>query len=349
MKLKIVSVLLSCLVSGQLSSGDGAYEILEEESSSGTIFDDPSFTEVKNGFVEEIFETEIESRKGEEENILSENEELISISVVATSDENTAPKTESGGPLPRPTHASPRPTQLNEFSRETSEQSSNSTENGTETEMLVIGLAAGLGALLVVAILTITTCCIVHKRRVERTNRNNNLKRPVESNPVEQTFERVDFNRQTILNNCVKKPNPTLTSGGDQTISELAPSSMGTMRTFVQISNQKPVSHIAIDSDFRNTSSDVDSIESSNATSNPRPPPKTMAQVIEKSAMVAKVNTYGYQELPTREQSSHASYSTSNSSTVPSDHKIIDQKTIDGNYLPPYETITRSKDSVIDL
>lgn len=123
---------------------------------------------------------------------------------------------------------------------------------------------------------------------------------------------------------------------------------MGTMRTFVQTSNQKPVSHIAIDSDFRNTSSDVDSIESSNATSNNHKlATKTISQVIEKGALVTKVNTYGYQELPTREQSSHASYTTSNSSSAPSDHKIIDQK--DTNYLPPYETITRSKDSVIDL
>ena len=95
----------------------------------------------------------------------------------------------------------------------------------------------------------------------------------------------------------------------------------------MQISNQaKPVSHVAIDSDFRNTSSDVDSIESSNGTSatgganipaNQIVAKKKMAQVIEKSAIVtSKVNTYGYQELPTRDQSSHASYSTSSSSQI---------------------------------
>lgn len=346
MKLKIVSVLLSCLVNGQiLSSGDGAYEILEEESSSGTIFDDPNFTITGR--------TENQGRNSNEEfreiGDLSEengeNDEFISISFVSTSDNESSIQLTS--PRPTSSSSSARPTHPIDSSQNSSQ--SDPEQVGTETEMLVIGLAAGLGALLVVAILTITTCCIVHKRRVERTTLSNATKRPVESNPVEQTFERVDFNRKTITNCVIRKDkNPVSTLGDQNTISELAPSSMGTMRTFVQISNQKPVSHIAIDSDFRNTSSDVDSIESSNATSNARPPPKVMTKVIEKSAMVAKVNTYGYQELPTRDQSSHASYSTSNSSTVPSDHKIIlEQK--DTNYLPPYETITRSKDSVIDL
>ena len=167
-------------------------------------------------------------------------------------------------------------------------------------------------------------------------------KRPVESNPVEQTFERVDFNRQSDSAPKEKNRNPA-----EQTISELAPSSMGTMRTFVQISNQKPVSTIAIDSDFRNTSSDVDSIESSNASN--LKPKMAMAQVMEKkTAIVAKVNTYGYQELPTREQSS--AYSTSNSSSAPSEHKVkLHSEKESSGYLPPYETITRSKDSVIDL
>ena len=196
-------------------------------------------------------------------------------------------------------------------------------------------------------------------------------KRPVEKNPVEQTFERVDFNRQPVGPDRLRNQKATLGSSGDQTISELAPSSMGTMRTFVQISNQaKPVSHVAIDSDFRNTSSDVDSIESSNATSatggavaaNQIVAKKKMAQVIEKSAIVtSKVNTYGYQELPTRDQSSHASYSTSSQSEVgqratgenrvgssgPNAHPWSEAK--EQSYLPPFETITRSKDSVIDL
>lgn len=326
MKLKVVSLLLSCLVNGQYSSGDDGVDMLEE-SSTGTIFD-------------EIVST----RRKFDETGAEDEEELILVefdSATSVERRDQLNKNGSRGSTEQSTPTFTNGIGTTESVAATRAGSTTPTpEEENSNTMLVIGLAAGLGAVLVVTILTITTCCIMQKRREER--RTKMAKRPVESNPVEQTFERVDFNRQSDSAPKEKNANPA-----DQTISELAPSSMGTMRTFVQISNQKPVSTIAIDSDFRNTSSDVDSIESSNASN--LKPKMAMAQVIEKkTAIVAKVNTYGYQELPTREQSS--AYSTSNSSSAPSEHKVKlhDQKE-SSSYLPPYETITRSKDSVIDL
>lgn len=311
MILKLLFIWLHCGLSEQFeTSGDG--NLIDIESSSGS------------DLLLDLFPLKEESVRSEIiiEEIIKEEE--IAVEFVAPSGEEIR-ETIVIETLP---------------SNATNHYSQNIEEAGNNTTMLVIGLAAGLGALLVMVLLMIATCCVIHKRREERNNVSTVIKRPAEANPVEQTFERVVFNRD--LNGSRKFEKKSIGNTGDQTVSELAPSSMGTMRTFVQISNQKPVSHIAIDSDFRNTSSDVDSIESSNATSNLAHKPTILAQVIEKKATVAKVNTYGYQELPTREISSH--YSTSSSSQSENkDHKNA------ASYDMPYETITRSKDSVINL
>lgn len=322
MKLPIAVVLLiEKLILAQLFSGDGAPQIIEETS--GSIFEDSSLwvSESRGGG---------ESRDGEE----------ILVEFVTREPHSSNQSITNNTPEYNPTYIIEQTTERFQ----------------EESNMLVVGLAVGLGVLFIIIAIIVAACCVLRKRKEAAERNVSTQKRPVEKNPVEQTFERVDFNRQTRPDR-LRNQKATLGSSGDQTISELAPSSMGTMRTFVQISNQaKPVSHVAIDSDFRNTSSDVDSIESSNGTSatgganiqaNQIVAKKKMAQVIEKSAIVtSKVNTYGYQELPTRDQSSHASYSTSSSSQI-GHQKAAESK--DQSYLPPFETITRSKDSVIDL
>ena len=131
------------------------------------------------------------------------------------------------------------------------------------------------------------------------------------------------------------------------TSSEIAPSSMGTLRTYIDRSNTTMVKNCLAgnESDFRNTSSDIDSIESSN------PPKKIINHVI-----AEKKKYSGYQELATRDRSNYSSSSTASScehvmgigappTQKPKQHHVI----LEEGAPPAYETITRSRDSVIDL
>lgn len=219
-----------------------------------------------------------------------------------------------------------------------------------EENTMIIAIAAGVGCLLMLSILTTVACCISRKRARRRQESTREKHRRVEANPAEQTFERLDFThastgtskRQKKLAESTKQTG----AEGDVTSSEIAPSSMGTLRTYIDRSNTTMVKNCLAgnESDFRNTSSDIDSIESSN------PPKKIINHVI-----AEKKKYSGYQELATRDRSNYSSSSTASSCehvmgigappVKPATHHVI----MEEGAPPAYETITRSRDSVIDL
>lgn len=222
-----------------------------------------------------------------------------------------------------------------------------------EENTMIIAIAAGVGCLLMLSILTTVACCISRKRARRRQESTREKHRRVEANPAEQTFERLDFThastgtskRQKKMAESTKQQ--TGVGEGDVTSSEIAPSSMGTLRTYIDRSNTTMVKNCLAgnESDFRNTSSDIDSIESSN------PPKKIINHVI-----AEKKKYSGYQELATRDRSNYSSSSTASSCEhvmgigaippiKPATHHVI----MEEGAPPAYETITRSRDSVIDL
>lgn len=220
-----------------------------------------------------------------------------------------------------------------------------------EENTMIIAIAAGAGCLLMLSLLLGVACCISRKRARRRQETSREKHRRVEANPVEQTFERLDFTHASIgTSKRQKKTEQTSQPGaqgeGDVTSSEMAPSSMGTLRTYIDRSNTTMVKNCLAgnESDFRNTSSDIDSIESSN-------PPKKMINHV-----IAEKKKYsGYQELATRDRSNYSSSSTASScehvmgiggpQPKPTTHHVI----LEEGAPPAYETITRSRDSVIDL
>lgn len=220
-----------------------------------------------------------------------------------------------------------------------------------EESTMIIAIAAGVGCLFMLSVLLLAACCVSRKRRRARHESNREKQRRVEANPAEQTFERLDFNQSIGTSKRQKKKAESEgakpAEGGDVTSSEMAPSSMGTLRTYIDRSNATMVKHCLAgnESDFRNTSSDIDSIESSN------PPKGKMHAIHEK-----KKKYSGYQELATRERSNYSSSSSGSScehvmgigpmKTAPTTHHVIVEET---GAPPAYETLTRSRDSVIDL
>lgn len=195
-------------------------------------------------------------------------------------------------------------------------------------EMLVIGLGVGIAALLL-CFLLIGACFYIKKRRATQ----NMLSHPKPSQNVHEvhadTFERIDITRGTIQrtkarNSISKKSSKSSCKTGPEIpTSDLGASSMGTMKTFVNATNPGAQNTVKIQSEKNwNTSSDVDSIESAKEKMN--------KSTMENNNRLAKVITYGYQELPTRDGSS---FTTSNSSA-------LEQK----NPSSP-----RQDDSVVDL
>lgn len=210
----------------------------------------------------------------------------------------------------------------------------------------MVAIAAGIGGFFILMILLITACCISKRRRSGDNSGTLPKRRTVEANPVEQTFERLDFTTKSIGTMKRSKKAAQNQAAGDVTSSEIAPSSMGTLRTFVERSQ---ITKTGNESDFRNTSSDIDSIES-NTISNPNPKlPKSipnMSVVSEKQTKYPGAKYGGYQELATRDQSG---YSTSTGSSCDPTHPPITGVNHVTNPPPNYETINRSRDSVIDL
>jgi len=220
-----------------------------------------------------------------------------------------------------------------------------------EDNTMIIAIAAGVGCLLMLTILTTVACCISRKRARRRQESTREKHRRVEANPAEQTFERLDFTHASTGTSKRQKKMAESTkqtgAEGDVTSSEIAPSSMGTLRTYIDRSNTTMVKNCLAgnESDFRNTSSDIDSIESSN------PPKKIINHVIAEK----KKYSGGYQELATRDRSNYSSSSTASSCehvmgigappVKPATHHVI----MEEGAPPAYETITRSRDSVIDL
>lgn len=204
---------------------------------------------------------------------------------------------------------------------------------------MILAIAAGIGGFFILMILLVTACCISRKRRNSDTSGTLPKRRTVEANPVEQTFERLDFSTKSIGTTKRMKKAALNQAAGDVTSSEIAPSSMGTLRTFVERSQ---ITKTGNESDFRNTSSDIDSIES-NTMSNTKLPKSIpiMSVVNEKQTKYG-----GYQELATRDQSG---YSTSTGSSCDPSHPQISTSNNTPKPPPNYETINRSRDSVIDL
>jgi len=256
-----------------------------------------------------------------------------------------------------------------------------------DEDSMIVAVAAGVGGFFILMTLLLAVCCINKMRSVRSESaRDTKNRRPVEANPQEQTFERLDFthtsigtlkrqkklgelhHRQqqqqhhhhhsvTVVNNgatsiVVNAPETGSLAPGDMTSSEIAPSSMGTLRTYLEKSHHtvKNSCLAGNDSDFRNTSSDIDSIESSN-------PPKPSSKII--TVINEKKKYGGYQELATRDRSNYSTSSTASScggdhvtmgSKVIKGHHVIMEEDVKGGGAPPaYETITRSRDSVIDL
>lgn len=217
-----------------------------------------------------------------------------------------------------------------------------------EDNTMIIAIAAGVGCLFMLSVLLVVACCISRKRARRRHESNREKHRKVEANPAEQTFERLDFTHASVgTAKRQKKLESQKPESGDVTSSEIAPSSMGTLRTYIDRSNTTMVKNCLAgnESDFRNTSSDIDSIESSN------PPKKIINHVI-----AEKKKYSGYQELATRDRSNYSSSSTASScehvmgigappTQKPKQHHVI----LEEGAPPAYETITRSRDSVIDL
>jgi len=245
--------------------------------------------------------------------------------------------------------------ELVEIEQELQERQRENEVVDAEENTMIIAIAAGSGCLLMLSLLLGVACCISRKRARRRQETSREKHRRVEANPVEQTFERLDFTHASIGTSKRQKKTNEQTSQpggaqgvneGDVTSSEMAPSSMGTLRTYIDRSNTTMVKNCLAgnESDFRNTSSDIDSIESSN-------PPKKMINHV-----IAEKKKYsGYQELATRDRSNYSSSSTASScehvmgigapQPKPTTHHVI----LEEGAPPAYETITRSRDSVIDL
>merc|ERR1711976_680389 len=110
-----------------------------------------------------------------------------------------------------------------------------------EENTMIIAIAAGSGCLLMLSLLLGVACCISRKRARRRQETSREKHRRVEANPVEQTFERLDFThasigtskRQKKANEQTSQPGAQGVNEGDVTSSEMAPSSMGTLRTYI--------------------------------------------------------------------------------------------------------------------
>jgi len=249
--------------------------------------------------------------------------------------------------------------ELVEIEHELQERQAKDELVDAEENTMMIAIAAGAGCLLMLSILLGVACCISRKRARRRQETTREKHRRVEANPVEQTFERLDFTHASIGTSKRQKKKAEQTSSsqpggtgsgvneGDVTSSEMAPSSMGTLRTYIDRSNTTIVKNCLAgnESDFRNTSSDIDSIESSN------PPKKMINHVI-----IAEKKKYsGYQELATRDRSNYSSSSTASSCEhvmgigAPQPKATTHHVILEEGAPPAYETITRSRDSVIDL
>jgi len=216
-----------------------------------------------------------------------------------------------------------------------SEEMTNSREFEKETnEMLVIGLGVGIAALLL--LLMLVGACFYIKKRREAQNQLSHLKPAQNVHEVHaDTFERIDITRGTLPRNSKarnsiskKSSKSSCKTGPEIPTSDLGASSMGTMKTFVNtnttnaLAAQNTVNQKQQSEKNWNTSSDVDSIESAKE--------KMKKSALENNNRLAKVITYGYQELPTRDGSS---FTTSNSSA-------LEQKN---------PTSPRQDDSVVDL
>jgi len=209
---------------------------------------------------------------------------------------------------------------------------------------MIVAIAAGIGGFFILMILLVTACCISRRRRNSESVTTLPKRRTVEANPVEQTFERLDFSNASIGTTKRMKKAKEI---HEVTSSEIAPSSMGTLRTFVDRSTHAKTGGCSSngvgggnESDFRNTSSDIDSIESSN-------PPKSTSKIITVISEKQK-----YELLSTRDRSNYSSSSTTSScdqsaNKVQTNHRIVNIE--EAKPPPAYETITRSRDSVIDL
>jgi len=219
-------------------------------------------------------------------------------------------------------------------------------EEEEREEKMIVAIAAGIGGFFILMILLVTACCISRRRRNSEAVTTLPKRRTVEANPVEQTFERLDFSNASIGTTKRMKKAKEI---HEVTSSEIAPSSMGTLRTFVDRSTHAKTGGCSSngvgggnESDFRNTSSDIDSIESSN-------PPKSTSKIITVISEKQK-----YELLSTRDRSNYSSSSTTSScdqsgsaNKVQTNHRIVNIE--EAKPPPAYETITRSRDSVIDL
>lgn len=219
-------------------------------------------------------------------------------------------------------------------------------EEEEREDKMIVAIAAGIGGFFILMILLVTACCISRRRRNSEAVTTLPKRRTVEANPVEQTFERLDFSTASIGTTKRMKKAKEI---HEVTSSEIAPSSMGTLRTFVDRSTHAKTGACSSngvgggnESDFRNTSSDIDSIESSN-------PPKSTSKIITVISEKQK-----YELLSTRDRSNYSSSSTTSScdqsgsaNKVQANHRIVNIE--EAKPPPAYETITRSRDSVIDL
>jgi len=196
-----------------------------------------------------------------------------------------------------------------------SEEKMTTRELEKETnEMLVIGLGVGIAALLL-CLMLIGACFYIKKRREAQNILSHQKSAPNVHEVHADTFERIDITRGTLprtkARNSVSKKSSksSCKTGPEIPTSDLGASSMGTMKTFVNTNTTNP--HAAQNSAKQqseknwNTSSDVDSIESAKE--------KMKKSTMENNNRLAKVITYGYQELPTRDGSS---FTTSNSSAL---------------------------------
>jgi len=186
-------------------------------------------------------------------------------------------------------------------------------ENETN-EVLVIGLGVGIAALLL-CLLLIGACFYIKKRREAESILSHQKPAQNVHEVHADTFERIDITRGTLprtkaRNSISKKSSKSSCKTGPEIpTSDLGASSMGTMKTFVNTNTTNP--HAAQNTVKQqseknwNTSSDVDSIESAKE--------KMKKSTTENNNRLAKVITYGYQELPTRDGSS---FTTSNSSAL---------------------------------
>lgn len=209
-------------------------------------------------------------------------------------------------------------------------------EEEEKEETMIVAIAAGIGGFFILMILLVTACCISRRRRNSENVTTLPKRRTVEANPVEQTFERLDFSSASIGTTKRMKKAERMKEI-EVTSSEIAPSSMGTLRTFVDRSTHAKTNPTGgNESDFRNTSSDIDSIESSN-------PPKS-SKIITVISEKQK-----YELLATRDRSNYSSSSTSSSCDpkMTRNDRVINMEA--AKPPPAYETITRSRDSVIDL